>query len=61
MSDPALSERWAGLGGAQPAGLPVGVGEIFPDLVLPTVETGEPMALRDLRGRSLLLHFFASW
>lgn len=55
------SEEWADLGGAQPQGLPVGVGETFPDLVLPSVGTGEPLALADLRGRPLLLHFFASW
>lgn len=55
------SEGWAELGGAEPQGLPVGVGETFPDLALASVETGEPLALADLRGRPLLLHFFASW
>lgn len=55
------SEEWAELGGAQPQGLPVGVGEPFSDLDLPSVGTGEPLALADLRGRPLLLHFFASW
>lgn len=61
MSDSALSQDWAELGGAQPAGLPIGVGETFPDLVLPSIETGEPVALADFLGRPLLLHFFASW
>lgn len=57
----ASSEEWAGLAGAQPEGLPVGAGETFPDLVLPSVESGEPGKLADFRGRPLLLHFFASW
>lgn len=55
------SEKWAELGGAQPQRLPVAVGETLPDLMLPSVGTGEPLALADLRGRPLLLHFFASW
>jgi hypothetical protein len=61
VPDFALSEGWAELGAAHPADLPVGVGETFPDLVLPSVETGEPLALADFRGRPLFLHFFASW
>lgn len=56
-----ISEEWAELSGPQPPGLPVGVGEQFPHLVLPSVETGEPMSLTSFRGRPLLLHFFASW
>lgn len=61
MTDGSWSDNWAGLAGATPAGLPVGVGDTFPDLVLPSVEEGEPLSLSGFRGRHLLLHFFASW
>lgn len=61
MLDVSFSEKWADLAGPQPAGLPVGVGDEFPDLVLPSVETGSPLSVAGFRGRHLLLHFFASW
>jgi hypothetical protein len=32
-----------------------------PDLVLPDVRTGEPFALRSLRGRKVVLAAWASW
>lgn len=61
VSEISLFENWTDLGGRQPAGLPVEVGDWFPQLVLPVVETGEPLGIADLRGRPLLLHIFASW
>ena len=36
-------------------------GRPFPDLVLPSMEDGSPMWLRQFRGRKVLLHVFASW
>lgn len=61
MFEVSTSEEWAERGGAQPAGLPVGIGERFPDLVLPSIETGEPLSHAGFRGGPLLLHVFASW
>lgn len=61
MTESSSFEVWAELAGPQPGGLPVGPGETFPDLVLPSIETGDPLALTNFRGRPLLLHFFASW
>ena len=61
MSGVSLSEKWADLAGPPPAGLPVGVGDEFPDLILPSVETGGPLSVAGFRGCHLLLHFFASW
>ncbi len=37
------------------------VGEVFPDIVLPAIDTGEPLSLKTLRGKKVLLHIFASW
>ncbi len=37
------------------------VGDVFPDLVLPSLEDGTPMRLSDFRGRKVMLHVFASW
>ena len=43
--------------------LPVGrqVGQMFPDLELPTVDGHGTLRLSDLRGQRLLLIEFASW
>ncbi|MHC4991114.1 MAG: TlpA family protein disulfide reductase [Planctomycetota bacterium] len=40
---------------------PIEVGQPFPDLVLPSLENGEPMSISDFRGRKVVLHVFASW
>jgi len=37
------------------------IGERHPPLVLPSIESREPVALADFRGRRLLLIHFASW
>ena len=49
-----------------PSALPEGPvriepGRPFPDIVLPSLEDGSPMWLRQFRGRKVLLHVFASW
>lgn len=36
-------------------------GRPFQDIVLPSLEDGSPMWLRQFRGRKVLLHVFASW
>lgn len=61
MTDRSLSDRWAGLSSSAPANLPFGVGDMFPDLMLPSIEDGEALSLSEFRGRHLLLHVFASW
>lgn len=61
MSEFIVSEEWSEMGAAPTPGLPAGVGERFPDLVLPSVETGEPLSLDGFGGGPLLLHVFASW
>ncbi len=45
-------------GAAQTFGL--GVGQRFPELVLPDLE-GEPLSVTSFRGRKLALHVWASW
>ena len=42
-------------------GRDIQVGEAFPSLVLPSLETGEPASVADYRGRKLVLHVWASW
>jgi len=37
------------------------VGDVFPDLVLPSLDDGTPLRLSDFRGRKVMLHVFASW
>lgn len=37
------------------------VGDVFPDIILPAIDTGEPLSLKTLRGKKVLLHIFASW
>ena len=39
----------------------LGIGETFPDVVLPAVSDGQPMSLAAFRGGKLFLHLFASW
>ncbi len=39
----------------------LGIGETFPDVVLPAVRDGQPMSLAAFRGEKLFLHLFASW
>ncbi len=42
-------------------GVKIEPGRPFPDIVLPSIEDGRPMWLRQFRGRKVLLHVFASW
>ena len=37
------------------------VGDVFPDLALPSLEDGTPTRLSDFRGHKVMLHVFASW
>ena len=37
------------------------VGEVHPDVRLPTIDSGEGLRLSDLRGEKVLLLEFASW
>ncbi len=36
-------------------------GQLFPDLVLSSLEDGKPQSVSSFRGKKLLLHIFASW
>ncbi len=36
-------------------------GNYFPEMTLPSVATGEPVAFESLTGKKLVLHLFASW
>ena len=45
--------------GAQNTGLEVG--DRFPELVLPSLDGGEPLSIASFRGRKLVLHVWASW
>jgi len=48
----------------QQEGIPdvgLGIGETFPEVVLPAVSDGQPMSLAAFRGEKLFLHLFASW
>lgn len=49
--------------GAQtPAPVPrLAVGELFPEIELPSLEDGSPGSLRQFRGHKVILHIFASW
>ena len=38
-----------------------GLGQLHPDLELPTIDGGRTLRLSELRGRKLLLIEFASW
>lgn len=37
------------------------VGQVHPELTLPTITTRESVSLSDLRGKKVLLIHFASW
>ncbi|MFQ5926812.1 MAG: TlpA family protein disulfide reductase [Terriglobia bacterium] len=37
------------------------VGQVFPNLALPSLADGRPLSLADFRGQKLILHIFASW
>lgn len=37
------------------------VGEVFPDVSLPTLDDGRPVSLARFRGQKVILHVFASW
>ena len=39
----------------------LGIGDTFPDVVLPAVSDGQPMSVGGFRGEKLFLHLFASW
>ena len=36
-------------------------GKLFPNLVLPDLESGQPTSIQDFHGRKIVLHIFASW
>lgn len=38
-----------------------GVGQPFPDIVLPSIEDNNPVSISDFRGEKVILHIFASW
>jgi hypothetical protein len=35
-------------------------GTPFPDIVLPSIENGQPTSIADFRGKKVLFHIFAS-
>ncbi len=37
------------------------VGQVFPDIVLPSLEDGRPRSMSEFRGQKVILHVFASW
>ena len=37
------------------------VGQAFPELVLPSVDDGNPLSVQSFRGQKLVLHIWASW
>lgn len=37
------------------------IGEVFPDIVLPSLKDGSPLSLAQFRGKKIILHIFASW
>ncbi len=37
------------------------VGQVFPDIVLPSLEDGQPTSMSEFRGQKVILHVFASW
>jgi hypothetical protein len=36
-------------------------GQPFPDVLLPSLENGEPLSIGQFQGQKLMLHLFASW
>lgn len=41
--------------------MPLKAGQKFPDLLLPSADSGVPDSLRFYRGRKTVVHVFASW
>ncbi len=37
------------------------VGQLFPEIVLPSAEDSRPLTLAQFRGKKTILHIFASW
>jgi hypothetical protein len=37
------------------------VGSFFPDLVLPSIDEGEPSSVQDFQGKKRIVHIWASW
>ncbi len=37
------------------------VGQVFPDLVFPSIDDGRPTSIAAYRGKKVLLHIFAAW
>jgi hypothetical protein len=37
------------------------VGQLFPTLVLPSLDGAKPSSISDYRGKKVILHIFASW
>ncbi len=37
------------------------IGQQFPEVALPSLESGQPASLVGFRGKKTLLHVFASW
>ena len=59
---PALA-LLAWLPGVIPAGASADFkeGQVFPDLVLPSLDGGSALSIAEFRGRKVALHVFASW
>lgn len=59
------ASRKAGAGPATAGGLlPPGgfeVGQVFPEILLPSAEDGRPLSVASFRGKKTILHVFASW
>ena len=53
-------DQYAASQQAKPQGLPVAVGQTAPDFTLPDVD-GKPFSLSSLRGKYVLVDFWASW
>ena len=47
--------------GTAEAGEGFEVGDRFPEIVLPSLEGGEPMSITSFRGHRVALHVWASW
>ena len=61
MSGDRQTERWSDLASSSNRSYPFNTGDRLPDVTLPSVHDGKSTSLTELRGRHLLLHFFASW